>query len=57
MKILKNIVRAIWPIVLNQLEKLADRTATPWDDMAVDTVNFVIRTWLDMTDDDDDPLE
>jgi hypothetical protein len=47
MKILKQILGVIWPIVYEQLVKLAEKTETPWDNVAVQTANSVLRAWLD----------
>lgn len=47
MKILKPIVGAMWKAVYPHLQKLALKTETPWDNVAVETANTVIRAWLD----------
>lgn len=47
MKIVKQIVAVVWPIVYTQLEQLAKKSETPWDDIAVQTANTVLRAWID----------
>lgn len=52
MNIIKTIVKAVWPIIYNVLAKAADKTETPFDDIAVEGVNAAVEEWLEDTDDD-----
>lgn len=54
MKLLKQIVKVIWPIVNERLEKLAESTDTRFDDIALIAVNQAIISWLEFEDDEDD---
>jgi len=52
MNIVKNVIRAVWPIVLRVLEKAASKTETEVDDAIVRIVDGAIEAWLDDEDDD-----
>ena len=52
MNIVKNVVRAVWPIVLRVLEKAASKTETEVDDAIVKIVNGAIEAWLEDEDED-----
>lgn len=54
MKIVKSILEVVWPIVYVQLKKLALKTDTPFDDMAVVAADTAVKYWLDMEDEEDD---
>jgi hypothetical protein len=47
MKLAKTILKAVWPIVYNQLMYLAKLTTTPWDDFAVESANKTLTLWLE----------
>jgi len=52
MNIVKDVVRAVWPIVLRVLEKAASKTETEVDDAIVKIVNGALEAWLEDEDDD-----
>ena len=54
MKLAKTIIRAIWPILYNQLEKWTEKTESKWDDIALDSMSFAIMAWLDSDEDEED---
>jgi hypothetical protein len=49
MNIVKSIVKVVWPIIYNVLQKAADRTDTQLDDIAVEAANTAVHEWLNDT--------
>ena len=47
MNIVKNVVRAVWPIIYKVLAKAAEKTTTQIDDIAVSAANAAVMEWLE----------
>jgi hypothetical protein len=47
MNIVKNVVKAVWPIVLKVLQSAAEKTESEVDDAIVKIVNGAIEGWLE----------
>lgn len=52
MNIVKAIIKQVWPIIHQVLAKAAEKTTTPFDDIAVAGIDASIEEWLEDTDDD-----
>jgi len=46
MKLAKNIIKVVWPIIYSKLAEMAQKTTTPFDDYAVAGINTAIQEWL-----------
>ena len=49
MNIVKNIVKAVLPIIIQVLRKQADKTETPLDDIVVEAVKTALEMWINDT--------
>lgn len=47
MKVIKQVVKAVWPTIYGVLEAAADKTTSQVDDIMVEAVNAAIMEWLD----------
>lgn len=54
MKIIKSIAKALWPVIVNQLYRLAEKTETPWDDWAVESADNLLKKWFETDFPEDD---
>jgi hypothetical protein len=54
MEIVKKILAVVWPIVYGQLKKLAEKTATPFDDAAVLAADAAVNYWLNYEEEEND---
>lgn len=52
MKVVKSVVRAVWPIIFSVLNKYAQKTETLLDDIGLSAANAAVQEWLDDTEDD-----
>jgi len=46
MKIAKQIIRVVWPVIYSKLSELAQKTETPFDDIGLASVNTFFLEWL-----------
>lgn len=49
MNIVKNVVKAVWPVIYKVLEKKVKDTDTAFDDIALKAIDAAIQEWLDDT--------
>ena len=54
MKLAKQIIKVIWPIIYSQLDKLTNETESKWDDIALDSMSFAIMKWIELEEDEED---
>lgn len=54
MKVVKQIVKVVWPIVYKQLSKLAEKTETEWDDITLDAISYAVMAWIESEDQEDE---
>ena len=52
-KVVKAIVKAVWPIVYKQLEKVTDKTTSQWDDIALESISYAILAWIESDDEEE----
>jgi hypothetical protein len=50
---IKKVVDAVWPLIYNQLEKLAKSTDNRFDDLALIAVNAAVIAWINSPDKED----
>lgn len=52
MKLAKDIVKVLWPILYGVLSKAAQKTETEWDDRTLDAISYFIMNWVDSQEDE-----
>ncbi len=54
MKVVKQIIAAVWPTIYKVLAKAADKTETQFDDITVEAINAAIQEWIESDEDEDE---
>lgn len=53
MKVIKQIVAAVWPTIYNVLDRAAGNTQSKVDDIMIEAVNAAVKEWIQSTVDED----
>ena len=51
MNVVKQVIKAVWPVIYNVLAKGAEKTETEFDDMAVKAINTFILEFVNSSND------
>ena len=54
MKLAKQIIKVLWPILYGVLLKQVEKTETEWDDRTLDAISFFIINWVETEEEEED---